>query len=123
MGVGNIEDALELDGVWSFYRDVAGRAKVQGIPISIISIAGSQCKMEVLGSLAEISGGDVDILKPEEILTKFANLAEEKVIATNVHLTLLLDHRMTVVDPLKPDHIASIAHKVCCGSQLLLSKD
>ncbi len=70
MGVGNIEDAQGLDGVWNFYRDLAGRAKNMGIPISIISIAGSQCKMEILGSISEISGGDVDIIKAEEVLSK-----------------------------------------------------
>jgi hypothetical protein len=96
--------------------------------------------MEVLGSIAEISGGDVDIIKADEVLTKFANLADEKVIATNVQLTLMLDRRMTskknpfvvfcicllclfvcfssfsqffsvVVDPLKPGFIASSSTK------------
>ncbi len=32
-------------------------------------------------------------------------------IATNVHLTLLLDSRMTVVDPTKPDFVASCSQK------------
>jgi hypothetical protein len=64
MGVGNIEDAQDIEAgeqqqeeeeeetnkrkllfmffvlVWSFYRDVASRAKQRGVPISVISIAG-----------------------------------------------------------------------------------
>lgn len=32
-------------------------------------------------------------------------------IATNVQLTLLLDQRMTVIDPLKPEALASVSNK------------
>lgn len=31
------------------------------------------------GSLSEISGGDLDIIRADEVLVKFANIAEEKV--------------------------------------------
>lgn len=45
--VGNIEETA-FEGVSAFYRDLAERAKQRGVPINVISIAGTACKMEIL---------------------------------------------------------------------------
>ena len=70
------------------------------MPINVVAIAGSQCRMEVLGAICEESGGDLDIVQATEVLAKFSNLAEEQVIATNVDVKLLVHRQMSIVtDP------------------------
>ncbi len=103
LGVGSIEDIQDLTAVADFYKKIATQAKQAGYPISVVAIAGSQCKMEILGSIAELSGGDMDIVEAAQVLDKFSNLADEHVIATNVELKLFVHKHMTIIDALKPD--------------------
>ncbi len=57
-------DTVAVD---SFYRTVALQARNKGVACSVVAIKGSQCKMEVLGMLAEESGGEVDIVDPTAV--------------------------------------------------------
>merc|ERR1711988_849102 len=47
-----------------FYTDVAERAMSSGVTVSMITIEGEECAMEHLGTTADITGGQVEIVDP-----------------------------------------------------------
>jgi hypothetical protein len=49
-------------------------AKDSGILVSIITIKGEQCKVKVLGKLAEETNGNVTRVSPENIQKDFATI-------------------------------------------------
>ncbi len=51
----------------AFYRQIALQAKGKGVACSVVAIKGSKCRMEILGMLAEESGGEVDIVDPADV--------------------------------------------------------
>jgi Mg-chelatase subunit ChlD len=72
-GCGSMED-LPLSEIDPFYRKLAVDAKQCGVSVSVVAIKGSECKMEVLGMLAEESGGEVDIVDPRDVSKVWKNL-------------------------------------------------
>ena len=49
-----------------------------------MSIAGDECNLDSLSSLAELTGGKVERVDPTTLTQDFANMLSVKVIATNV---------------------------------------
>lgn len=58
-----------------------------GIVISIISIKGEECNIEALSMLAQITGGEVELMDPQKVKAgenNFSNILSKSTIATNV---------------------------------------
>ncbi len=60
---------------------------------------GSECKMEILGLVAQESGGEVDIVDPTNVSKNFATILEDEVFACDCELKMLLHRGMVLVDP------------------------
>ena len=58
--------------------------------------------MEIIGALADVSGGELDIVKPLELTKNFATALSEELLAQKVSLKFLVHEKMTIVDP---DHV------------------
>jgi Mg-chelatase subunit ChlD len=88
VGIGSLEEQKEdNDGeneVATFYENLGDYAKAKGITVNIISIKGEECDLETLSPLYEKTGGNVDIIEPDELKDNFANMLKNEVIATKV---------------------------------------
>jgi hypothetical protein len=52
-------------------------AKERGVAVSVVSIEGEECRLENLGVVAELTGGDVTKVDPEHLHENFANILSE----------------------------------------------
>ena len=50
----------------------------------MISIKGTDCKMVELGKVADVTGGQVNIVDPLKLTQEFGTILSDPVIATNV---------------------------------------
>mmetsp|Transcript_33344 Transcript_33344/g.83779 ORF Transcript_33344/g.83779 Transcript_33344/m.83779 type:complete len:826 (-) Transcript_33344:85-2562(-) len=87
VGVGTLEDLVtdaEKQTAEQFYDELGERASKHGVSVSVVSIKGSDCRMENLGSVADASKGSVELVDPNNLTKEFASILEEKVVATRV---------------------------------------
>lgn len=73
IGVGNLDqhrDQLELVAE-PFYRSLGAEMRTLSVTANIVAIRGSECKMEILRTVAEASNGLVDIVDPAELASHF----------------------------------------------------
>ncbi|ETO25294.1 hypothetical protein RFI_11843 [Reticulomyxa filosa] len=94
IGLGTLEvfegDDTELDTVEQWYEQVANWALEKGVVVNVISITDSQCKLENLGKVCDITQGKVQRINPLQLTTNFKGILQKKVLATNVQATILL---------------------------------
>uniref|UniRef100_A0AAQ6IQQ1 VWFA domain-containing protein n=1 Tax=Anabas testudineus TaxID=64144 RepID=A0AAQ6IQQ1_ANATE len=93
-GLGNLEveddDARTLLSSTIFYQELGENAANQGVTVSVLSIEGTDCRLDELGRLADRTRGKVVIASPNELHPEFEQIIENRTIATHCTLTLLL---------------------------------
>jgi hypothetical protein len=77
----------------AFYHQLGNFAAAHGVVIDVIGIEGD-CDLENIGQMAELTGGDVNKVKPVEILTNLMPVANVPV-AVNVTATMYLHKGLT----------------------------
>jgi hypothetical protein len=60
------------------------------VTVNVISIKGEECDLETLAPIYNETGGDVQIVEPEELTKNFGNILANPVIATNVTVKVKL---------------------------------
>lgn len=98
IGLGSMDESSQKATAAKFYDSVSLYAKENGVTVSVITIAGTDCSMENLGKVADITGGDVEIVDPAQMQQNLSNLVNNPVIATNVSVTLV-SHPFVTFDP------------------------
>eukprot|EP01092_Planopodium_desertum_P005534 TRINITY_DN231_c0_g1_i2.p1 TRINITY_DN231_c0_g1~~TRINITY_DN231_c0_g1_i2.p1 ORF type:complete len:749 (-),score=157.94 TRINITY_DN231_c0_g1_i2:44-2227(-) len=101
VGVGNMDGLKteeETAAAEGFYRKAALLAKEHGIVINVVSIEGSECKMENLGTLSELTGGNVDIVNPITLSTNFKNVLANPIVATGCSLRMITHDGFIITD-------------------------
>uniref|UniRef100_A0A8C9ZFN2 Sec23/Sec24 beta-sandwich domain-containing protein n=2 Tax=Sander lucioperca TaxID=283035 RepID=A0A8C9ZFN2_SANLU len=92
--LGNLEeediDARTLLSSTIFYQELGEYAANQGVTVSVLSIEGTDCRLDELGRLADRSGGTVVITSPNRLHQEFEQIIENRTIATHCTVTLLL---------------------------------
>jgi len=89
VGIGNLDLKGETQlAAATVYSDIAEVAKQHGITVSVVSIRGDDCSMESLGTLADATNGEVDIVDPIELGTKSVNALNIPIVATNVEINV-----------------------------------
>ncbi|KAM7381837.1 hypothetical protein PAMA_012615 [Pampus argenteus] len=92
--LGNLEvednDARTLLTSTIFYQDLGEYAANQGVTVSVLSIEGTDCRLDELGTLADRTGGTVVITSPNRLHPEFEQIIENRMIATHCTVTLLL---------------------------------
>ena len=73
-----------------FYFDVASSAADTGVTVSVLTLEGEECSMENLGTTADVTGGNVEVVHPSEMGRKVACLMQHQVLANGVKCTLAL---------------------------------
>eukprot|EP01119_Soliformovum_irregulare_P021846 TRINITY_DN7349_c0_g1_i1.p1 TRINITY_DN7349_c0_g1~~TRINITY_DN7349_c0_g1_i1.p1 ORF type:complete len:635 (-),score=208.15 TRINITY_DN7349_c0_g1_i1:2-1906(-) len=94
-GLGSVDllskSKCQQDEVQSFYDRVRDFANAKGIAINILSIPGTDCKLEILGKLALDTGGQVDILdRSRDANFNLKNVLSRKIIATKSQLKIVM---------------------------------
>ncbi|XP_019117218.2 circularly permutated Ras protein 1 isoform X2 [Larimichthys crocea] len=92
--LGNLEvednDARTLLSSTIFYQELGEYAANQGVTVSVLSIEGTDCRLDELGRLADRTGGTVVIASPKRLHPEFEQIIENTTIATHCTVTLLL---------------------------------
>jgi len=80
----------------AFYNgQIAQYAKRQGVIISIISIQGSDTRLEYLGMLADATGGNVDLVQATDL--DFTNMVRTVVLGTCCQATIIGPTSLTIL--------------------------
>ena len=93
--VENLKNAKEVETIKSFYTKLGELAKERGVSVSIISIVSSDCNLEMLSPLADLTEGDIIKVNPINLSNDFATILSENIIATNVELRVKLHKGLT----------------------------
>ncbi|XP_077482427.1 circularly permutated Ras protein 1 [Stigmatopora argus] len=92
--LGNLEvednDARTLLSSTIFYQELGESAVNQGVTVSVLSIEGTDCRLDELGRLADRTGGKVVIANPGMIQSEFEQIIQNNTIATQCTVSLLL---------------------------------
>ncbi|XP_057681634.1 circularly permutated Ras protein 1 [Corythoichthys intestinalis] len=92
--LGNLEvednDARTLLSSTIFYQKLGERAAHQGVTVSVLSIEGTDCRLDELGQLADRTGGKVVIANPRMLQSEFEQIIDNNTIATQCTVSLIL---------------------------------
>lgn len=82
-----------------YFDSVSLRAMDGGVRVSIVSIEGEDCNLQLLGRVAEVTGGDVRRSSPTELGHSVATLlSQDRTIASRVRVNLVLH---TALQPIR----------------------
>jgi Mg-chelatase subunit ChlD len=87
-----------------FYTEIGEMAKEKGVTISLISIVGDSCRLDVMGSMAELTGGEILKINPLNLVSEFDSIVSNSIIATNVELKVKLHKGLSFRNE-KPDSL------------------
>lgn len=98
--LGNLEeediDARTLLSSTIFYQDLGEYAANTGVTVSVLSIEGTDCRLDELGTLADRTGGKVVIASPNRLHQQFEKIIEDRTIATHCTVSFLLPKSLRV---------------------------
>ncbi|KAF2072511.1 hypothetical protein CYY_006178 [Polysphondylium violaceum] len=97
LGLGSVEDR-DPKASMDFYTQLAELARNNGTTISVLAIKGTNTKLEFIGKLANITGGEIDIVDPLNLSDDFKSALALPTIATNVSLKLFLHSGLYVTN-------------------------
>jgi hypothetical protein len=85
-GVGAIQDRKQIV---DFYGDIGRRAAEEGTCISVITMEGEDCSMENLGTCADLTGGQVEMVDLQALSTNVGAILANATLATNLEMTVI----------------------------------
>ncbi|CAL8264195.1 unnamed protein product [Arctogadus glacialis] len=106
--LGNLEvedhDAHTLLSSTIFYQDLGEWAARKGVTVSVLSIEGTDCRLDELGRLADRTGGKVLIASPQNLHWEFEKILEDQAIATHCSVTLLFPQSLCLRGEREAEH-------------------
>jgi hypothetical protein len=96
VGMGSIDDYYygnNNNDSEKFYDDLADYAKSKSIQINIVTMQDTDCKLAFLGRLADKTNGTMNIVNPANLSDQFKSILENRIVATNVKATLILNEK------------------------------
>lgn len=88
VGLGSLETDADIENADSFYSKISDLAKNNGVGVSVISIAGEECRLDCLSTIVEETGGDLTKVDPQNLSNDFANILSQQILAFNVTVTV-----------------------------------
>merc|ERR1711998_751575 len=85
-GVGAIKNRNQLV---DFYSDIGRRAAEEGTCISVITLEGEDCSMENLGTCADLTGGQVEMVDLQALGSKVGAMLGNAILGTGLQVTLI----------------------------------
>ncbi|CAL8239049.1 unnamed protein product [Gadus morhua 'NCC'] len=106
--LGNLEvedhDAHTLLSSTIFYQDLGEWAASKGVTVSVLSIEGTDCRLDELGRLADRTGGKVLIASPQNLHWEFEKILEDQAIATHCTVSLLFPQSLCLRGEREAEH-------------------
>jgi hypothetical protein len=94
IGVGSLENNSEtVEGAMKtdeFYSKVGTWASKAGVTVDVFGIEGDTCDIENLSTLADCTGGSVNLVNPINLLTDFEHMMTSSKIATDVSVKVFV---------------------------------
>ena len=90
VGMGSMDRGNESE---KFYEDLADEAKSKGVTVNVITMEGTDCKLALLGKVADRTNGTLNIVNPLNLSDQFKSILENRIIATNVHAKLIVNNK------------------------------
>lgn len=90
--MGSNEHGAQAQQAEKFYDEVADYAKSKSIQINIITMQGTDCKLGLLGRVADKTNGSLNIVNPVNLSEEFKTILENRIVATEVKATLIVNH-------------------------------
>jgi len=84
-GVGNVDSS---EGA-KFYGSIANISREKAASISVITMEGEDCSMENLGTAADVTSGQVEIVDPLQLSTKVVSLLSKSLVANSMMCTVI----------------------------------
>ena len=104
-GLGAVTGGAQSVETLAFYDQVGNYAKERGIAIDVLSLVASECRLDMLSPIANLTGGNILRVDPSKLSDDFAALLSERVLATEailrVQLHKVLEFRGEDADNLK----------------------
>lgn len=88
VGMGSIERDPSSE---KFYEELADYALNQQVTIHVISMEGTDCKLALLGKVADKTNGRLNIVNPLNLSDEFKSILENRMVATNVRAKLIVN--------------------------------
>jgi len=85
-GVGAIRNRNQLV---DFYSDIGRRAAEEGTCISVITMEGEDCSMENLGTCADLTGGQVEMVDLQALSSKVGSMLANATLGTNLEILII----------------------------------
>ncbi|KAJ6253109.1 hypothetical protein M0813_13606 [Anaeramoeba flamelloides] len=102
IGIGALEkdekNQNSEEQVTDFYDQLADYCSEKGVILDLITLENTDCNINEIGKLPNRSGGEIDIVKPEDLSTRFKNIMAKPVIATNSVLEMILHKSLYLYD-------------------------
>ena len=92
IGLGNVElnRPVDIQAAEEFYERVGTLAQQRGVSVSVISLVSSECRLNFLASVAELTEGNILKVDPMRLSEDFQSILSEKILATEVKATVNL---------------------------------
>jgi len=103
-GVGAIQDRKQIV---DFYGDIGRRAAEEGTCISVITMEGEDCSMENLGTCADLTGGQVEMVDLQALSTNVGAMLANATLATNLEMTVIAGEGIYPCTVCAPEHKGS----------------
>jgi len=97
IGLGSMEDKSGGDTSRTFYHQLGALAKSNGVEVSLLGIEGEDCGVSILGQMANLTGGEVNIVNPLELQRNMRRIIDNPVIATDVKIRVILPNYLSFV--------------------------
>ena len=105
VGLGAVTGGAQSAETLAFYEQIGNYAKERGIAIDVLSLVASECRLDMLSPIANLTGGNILRVDPSKLSDDFAALLSERVLATEailrVQLHKVLEFRGEDADNLK----------------------
>ncbi|KAM7366532.1 hypothetical protein PAMP_015967 [Pampus punctatissimus] len=92
IGLGEMEQTSSLSSSHFnpyFYKQLALQAAESGVIVSVMTFEGTDCRLAEVGTLADTTGGQVNIVSIGTVATEIQSASMDNVLATGVMATLL----------------------------------
>ena len=90
IGLGALDTEENVALSKDFYEEIATIAKEKSLLISVITIKGEGCKMEILGKLSNLTNGNVLRINPENIAKDFSSILANEIVGMDVSFDVRL---------------------------------
>ncbi|GAM18137.1 hypothetical protein SAMD00019534_013120 [Acytostelium subglobosum LB1] len=98
VGIGSVE-GRDSGNSSQFYEELGAIAQKNGTTISVLTIKGTDTKLEMIGKLADMTNGEVEIVDPLKITSELKSVLSLPTIATNVTISVKLHKGLYITDP------------------------